>query len=151
MGQAARPAVSRGHALSWAAQLGGSGHELWGRGLGEGGDSAAKTLPGTVKPMEKGRPGGGGGGTGDPHPGEGQFFCSHGERGLRQSRGWGGGRELRLRGEPDLGFSLVLPLTKFVTLGDLLASQSLSFLTRKWGLTVLKLLPAARIKGPGLL
>lgn len=91
MGQAARPAVSRGHALSWAAQLGGSGHELWGRGLGEGGDSAAKTLPGTVKPMEKGRPGGGGGGDWGPSSWRGAVFLLAWGEGPEAEQGLGRG------------------------------------------------------------
>ena len=66
--------------------------------------------------------------TRDPHPGEGQFFCSPGGEGApRQSKDQGAERELRLWGEADLGSSLTLPFTQYVTLGNLFSLSEPQF------------------------
>lgn len=50
-----------------------------------------------------------------------------GKRGPSRGKDEGGEKELRLQDEPDLGSSLALPLTKYVTLGKLLSLSELQF------------------------
>lgn len=116
-----------------------SGYELWGRGLGEGGDRTERSCPELWSSWRKGGSrevsllGASWGSLawrGTVFLGNNHCETLRKKRGSSQGKDQGEGEELRLWDKLDLGSSLALPLTKYVTLGKLV-SQSLNFFIHK--------------------